>query len=424
MPVAPRIRASLLLALAVFGGSPEPARADQQAAIPTLAVQPSLWRTSRVQLHVERGLHAQLRIGELAKSLGGQIANSSEQYASVEVPTARYAAFIAALRRLGKLSRETVTTSDESGRLSDAQSLVRSLLVARERRARLGAIARSVNEKLTLEGVNARTANAIVQAQRRVHDIESRSEIVKVEISLRTEGVETIEPATLPFGWLDELGAARLANPPAERSDRSLELRAMNDFQLNLKTDYVHDAEPLGGTHFATALAFDMRVLGEANPVGIFGGLDLGLGASQGFVYNVQSLIGAGVPIGQRLVIGVSSGPGIDGITTVVPFGLLFPVELYVGWDMAEWMSVSVWAHNAWVVASDARQAGSPNTLFGDELSAGLALVLAARDSGGTYSSRRNGWVVGAGYRELMGTQMFELRLGWAGIQSDFSGGY
>ena len=40
------------------------------------------------------------------------------------------------------------------------------------------------------------------------------------------------------------------------------------------------------------------------------------------------------------------------------------------------------------------------------------------------YTLRRSGWLFGAGYRELMGTEMVELRVGWAGVDSDFSGGY
>lgn len=408
----------MLLGCATVVGSGREAVAEEVARQPTLA------QKSQIVLGVESGIEAGKRIDALLRPLGGRLRRAGDLDASAEVPLARYRDFVAELRKLGDLRAERVTTTDTSASLADAVAAVQAARAARQRRERLTAVARDVNEKLTVERVLEGSSSRVVAAEARVRELQSRAEVVWVEIRFETEGKESIEPATLPFGWLDELGPARLANPPSHAPERSIELRALSDFALSLKTSYVHDAEPLDGAHLAMALAFDLRVLGEANPIGLFGGMNVALGASRGFVYGLQFMGGLGMPIGRRFAFGVSSGPGIDGITSVVPFGLVFPVELWMGWDLFEWMNVSAWGQNAWVLAADDRQSGSEHALFGDELSAGLALVLGDRGGYSTYTQRREGWMFGAGYRELMGTEMFELRLGYAGVHADFSGGY
>lgn len=413
---AARFLRAAVLSLGVMAAAPR-GLADGGAPAPTLA------RSSNIVLGVESGLEAGRVIAGMVGPLGGRVVRSSESDAVVEVPSGRYADFVAELRRIGQLENEKLATADVSTQLADALAAVGAAKAARQRRERLGGVARDVNEKLTVERVLEHSASRIVQAEARVRELQARGELVVVQIQFRTEGKESIQPATLPIPWLDELGHGRLANPPEHSASRSIELRAFTDFALALKVDYVYDAEPLDGVHGATSLAFDMRVLGEANPVGLFGGMDVVLGGSRGFVYGLQFLGGAGVPLGRRFAFGVSSGPGIDGITSVVPFGVLFPVELWLTWDLASFMSVSAWGQNAWVLGSDDRQSGSKRALFGDELSVGIAVVPADRDSWSEYTQRRNGWLFGAGYRELMGTAMFELRVGWTGIDADFGGG-
>ena len=172
-----------------------------------------------------------------------------------------------------------------------------------------------------------------------------------------------------------------------------------------------------------SSAAFDLRSLGEANPIGLFGGFDLAAGASGGFVYGTHFLLGAGMPFGERFAFGVGAGAGIDGITTVIPIGLVLPVELWLAWDLADFMHLSLRGQHAWVAASEARRHGSEHALFGDEFSAGLHAVLADRRDDG-YSQRRGGWMVGSGYRELMGTEVVELRVGIGSAESDFSGDY
>ncbi|MCL4754034.1 MAG: DUF4349 domain-containing protein [Myxococcales bacterium] len=416
--MAAAFKIGFALCLAVLLGTAQPAVAEEAPRQPTLS------RSSVIVVGVESGIEAGRGIDAMVRPLGGRLMRAGDLDASVEVPSARYRDFVAELSRMAELRSEKVTTTDTSALLADAMAEVQAARAARQRREKLAGVARDVNEKLTVERVLEGSSSRIVSAEARVRELESRAAVVWVEIRFQTEGKESIEPATLPFPWLDELGPARLANPPDHVPSRSLELRALTDFALSLKTSYVHDAAPLDGTQLAMALAFDMRVLGEANPVGLFGGMNVALGASQGFVYGLQFMGGVGMPIGRRFAFGVSSGPGIDGLTTVVPFGLVFPVELWLGWDLFEWLNVSAWGHNAWVVGSDDRQSGSAHALFGDELSVGLALVLADRDSFSSYTQRRHGWLFGAGYRELLGTEMFELRLGYAGIDADFSGSY
>ena len=405
------------LALVIGLGAVGPARAEEAERVPTVA------RSSQIVLGVVSGLETSRALGGMLPPLGGRVVRSSELDAALEVPRERYRDFVAELRRLGELRSERVSTSDVSASLADAYSEVRAAKAARQRREGLTRISGTVNDKLAIERELASADNRIVLAEARARSIVARGEVITVLLRFEVDEKERIEPSPLPFAWLEGLGPSNLMNPPSHGYGEKKVLRSVAEYALSINTSYVPRAEPLDGTRLAMTGAFDVRVLGEANPVGIFGGGDLWLGASAGFAYGAHFLLGAGMPIARRFAFGVGTGAGLDGITSVVPFGVVLPVELWLDWDMADWMHVGLRGQNGWVVASDDRQSGAKHALFGDELSAGLYVVVADRNES-AYTLRRSGWLFGAGYRELMGTEMVELRVGWAGVDSDFSGGY
>ncbi|MFO0564258.1 MAG: DUF4349 domain-containing protein [Polyangiaceae bacterium] len=409
------------IALAALATWPVPAAAEKpQVAV---AITPTLVETRAARLVVDDGVVAVKRVTEEVAALGGRLLSGTDAHISLLVPRARVETLYTRLEALGAFTRQSATTVDQSASLADARSAVTSARRAVERRERLARTLRGVTEELSSEQLLQEARDELRRAEDQVRSIEERAQMVELEIALEAPGRESIEPATLPFPWLDELGHERLANPPSTRSDGSLVLRGVEDYFFGWSSTYAPHPEPFDDVRFSGSLALSMRILGEANPVGVFGGMDLRLGASRGFVYDLQLLLGAGVPLGRRLAIGLSTGPGIDGVTSVVPFGVKIPLELWVSWDLARFMALHVYARDGWVLASEERKGGT-RAPIGDELAAGIGFTLASREEPGTYTARRDGWRLGLGYRELMGTEVYLLELGWSAIHSDFSVGY
>ncbi len=202
----------------------------------------------------------------------------------------------------------------------------------------------------------------------------------------------------------------------------TLDLRAIIDGEVGLRGAHAADSGRFG-TSNTLAFTTSMRVLGEAQPVGVFGGFDLALGGGGGFLYGLQTVLGVGVPIGSRFAFAVGTGPGFDGITATVPIGVDLPIELYLTWDFSTFMAANAWVRDGWVFAADERKKGSQNAPFGDELSAGISLALGARD-GGHYSQNRFGPRVGFGYREMLDTRVYEITLAFGAHTADFSETY
>jgi hypothetical protein len=373
-----------------------------------------------VGLRVEHEGEAQKAIAAAAARVGGRVLWSSGGDVRLTVPRDRYRELVTELRGLGELQYDKLGVRDATRQYAEALANLESARAASARRRQLRRVPGSVQEKLVVERVVEGSIERIRVAEARVRDIAERAEYAELRVVLLYEPRAGVEHSALPFSWLDELGLARLQNPPSHVPGRSRAgMTSLTEIGLGVTTFYVPNAEPLGGTKLAMGLGFGLRSLGDSDPVGFFGGMDLSLGASQGFVYGLQVLLGAGLPIGRRLVLGVSAGPGIDGITTVVPFSVLFPVEVYVGWDVASFMNVSLRAHHAFATA-DARRDGAAHALFGDELFAGVVTTLAERDSWTAERQKRGGWSVGAGYRELMGTEMVGLWLGFSATRAEY----
>jgi hypothetical protein len=247
-----------------------------------------------------------------------------------------------------------------------------------------------------------------------------RATLTRIAVHLEQPPIETLEAPVLPFPWLDRLGLTELQNPSGEPLETRRVLRSILEANLSLRLGHVADAERFGGPTKLGALSLSLRTLGEATPVGVFGGFDLSLGAGGGFLYGVQTILGLGVPFGRRVAVGIGSGPGVDGTAGVVPAGFTVPIELYVSWDTARWLSTSFWLQDGWVPGNDSRHRGSKSAPFGDELAAGVQLGLSSR-SDSYYSEDRVGPIVGFVYREQMDARIFEIRLGLGGHTSDFS---
>lgn len=417
-----RIRIACLAVGAAFGVVTAAPR-ESRAEAPNRIASPAVVRQSRIVLEVENETTAK-SVASAAEASGGQLVRASDTDVVVDVPATSYREFLERLRPMGRLASEHVTSDEVTDDLADSRA---SASAARARRARLDGLqpkAGSVADRLLLEREVERSEQAEASAERLERELLHRSGVVRVAVQLARPEQEPIPSPSLPFAWLDELGLERLSDPGAVLpSRRERELRSVFELAALLRAGYVHDREPLDDVPVLGAGTIEFRMLGEATPVGLYGGLDLSLGAGGGFLFGAQSLLGAGVPLGERLAVGLATGPGVDGITGVVPTGFTLPIELRAFVDLATWMGVTMWVQDGWVPGNDARRHGSSAAPWGDELAAGLRLSPNSRD-GSMYSEHRAGWAFGLGYRELMGTRVFELSFGFGGHESDFSTGY
>jgi hypothetical protein len=383
---------------------------------------PALTSSASTVLSVESPRGALGAIREAAQALGGKLVHGSELGATVELPSGSTASFFRRLSELGRLRSERFATQDVTGQITDAESRARAARESYQRLERANVTARDMYERIALERELEQVQQAAAAAEAELRELRAREGVTRIEIRFDAPAQsERIEPPILPFEWLQQLELPRLLDPHSPSEVQPRVLRAFADGTLELRVAYAPEPGSVDEPPMFFGRASSFPMLGESSPIGLFGGFDLVLGGGGGFVYGAQSLLGLGLPIGNWLAIGASSGPGIDGVTGgVVPFGLDVPIELFVMLDPVSWMSAAIWVRDGWVLLSEERKHGSERALFGDELSGGVTLGF-GEGAGGGYSDDRVGPVVGIAYRELMGTALFELRVGWGARELDFS---
>jgi len=404
---------SALSAAALLWAATAPAADDPPSSTPLVV------RESAVVLQSD-ARDAARRVQEIVRTLGAQLVRATDSEVVVDVPTTQYSRLLEALRAAGYVSSERVSTRDVSLELARVEADARAAHTRVARVQGLSSKASDVQGHLLVEQEIQRATREEDAARRTRGVLLRRSTLTRVTLHLEQPPVETFQEPNLPFPWLDRLGLPELLDPSSGTPETHRVLRAFLEANLSLRLGHAADAERFGGPTKLGAASLSLRTLGEANPVGVFGGFDLSLGAGGGVLYGAQTILGLGLPIGERLAIGIGSGPGVDGIKGVVPAGFTVPIELYVSLDTASWLSTTLWLQDGWVPGSDARHAGAKHAPFGDELAAGVQLGFGGR-SDGYYSQDRFGPLVGFVYREQMDARIFEIRLGVGGHTSDFS---
>ncbi len=405
----------LLLLVALLGWSTASRAEPVQIAESTHA----LARTVRVRLFAESSETARAELQKLA-SRYGRLARDSDTLVEMDVPPNEVDAVLRAIRGLGEVRSRRATTTDISQRLEQARGALRVASASHERMLRLRAT--GVQDGLALERARNSAAREAERRRTQVRELERRTTVARIRVDLTLPRAERIKPAELPIPWLESIGPASLHDPSRIKRKRYRELRNYFDGAFRLEGIHADKAGELPENLNVLNAALNMRVMGEATPIGIFGGVDAALGGGSGFSYELQLMIGLGVVIGERFGIGVSSGPGVEGVTTTVPFGVTFPIELAASIDLTRLIATKLTLREGWVVAADERKEGSNLAPFGDELSGALHVVVANRDREGGYSEARDGFELGFEYRELMGAQAYIVTMGYAGHISDFSG--
>lgn len=390
-------------------------------AQPQLEVAAEFSRTSHVTLAADDGESALVALKKLAEELGGRVIGELDRTRPVtlEIPNERYAELSKRLPSIGIVRREQLSQTSVTSQIESALELAKRAKAREENLQRIRKTARNTDEALTLEAELDRATQDREAAERRVRELRRGTGTTLVDVTLELPPREEIQDPSLPFPWLDTLGLSNLYGnmDPA----RPLDLRGFIDGAFEIRTGYAPRARPLDGKKAYVAAAIPIRVLGEAQPVGIFGGMDLVLGGGYGFMYGLQFYLGAGVPIGESFVFGLDTGPGFDGMTGgVIPTGITLPIESYVSFEGIRALGLAAYFQSGWVFAAQERDDGAKHAPFGDELTTGIRFSLASHN-GDSYTRHRVGLRFGFDYRELMGTEIYQFVIGFGGHDSDFS---
>lgn len=387
-------------------------------AAPRVAA-PALQRRVQVALAVTEPTRALDAIKNAADDLGGHLVRGESTMVTVAVPDDGYRELLRRVRSLGDETDVRVTTTDFTDRIAAAQARLRA---ARESEARLsgvGGVAHGVHDRLQLEHALEDAKSAEDDARRELDDLERSVRQTEVVIRLSAPAVERVPRPRLPFAWLGKLGLSRLLDTSGKKPP-SYRLSEVDDGNFYLQGGYQPDAAKLGGVQALGALGLTVRMTGDPDPVALFGGFDASLGASRGFVYGLQSIFGVAMPFGRRVALGVGSGPGIDGITSTIPFGVSFPVEAFFSLDLFKGLGTTLRVRDGWVLAAKARKHGAPAAPFGDEASATVTFAVGSRH-GGHYSQSRNVPSLGLSVRQTMGATLYLVNLGFSFHESKFT---
>lgn len=379
----------------------------------------ALAKDAELSLSVPDESDAAGRVQALATAAGARLVRGTLQELVLEVPDARYRGLISELRRVGTVRYERVTTRDLGAALEEAAAAIRAGAEARARLERSRALARGVSDELELERALGAEAASSADAARRYAELERRAGVTRVTVRLVAPEPERIDGPRLPFRWLGEVDALRLSDTTTPHDSPRSQASAFIDGQVQLRAEASTGGGALGDGAGAFGLGIGLRSLGAASPVGLYGGFDLALGGGTGFLYRLQPLLGVGAGLGRYVTVGLGAGPGLDGLTGRIPFGVSFPIELSLGLDFIRAVGVTAWARDGWVLASSRREHGAPHAAFGDEASAGLDVLFGER-RGPDASVNRAGFRVGLGIREVMGAPMAELSVGVGARQVDF----
>ncbi len=402
-----------------------PVAANPTAAQPVVATHaaasraaPELERKVRVLLSVTSRTEAVDHIKNAASDLGGHLVQASGSVVTVVVPAGSYRQLLARLASLGDQQDVRVATTDLTDRIAAANARLRAARESKKRLAGVQGVARGIPDHLELERAQEDAESVENDALDQLESLEQSARQTRIEIRLAAPTIAPVPRPRLPFPWLGKLGLPRLLDTTAPHKPR-YRLKQLVDGDIFLQGGYTAEADKLGGARALGALGLSFRMMGDADPIALYGGFDASLGGSKGFLYGLQMMIGAAVPIGRRVAFGVGSGPGIDGITSTIPFGVSFPIEAYLSLDLFKSMAATVQVHDGWVLAAKARRHGAP-AAFGDEASARITLAFGKRH-GGSYSQNREGPTFGFAVRQTMGATLYLVELGFRAHESNFT---
>ncbi len=215
-----------------------------------------------------------------------------------------------------------------------------------------------------------------------------------------------------------------IAHPAPAAAQDWTRLRAAGSLEMDLSLMRRDDPAAAAGLEDTAMAGIGLRAWG-GKTAGLMLGLDLRLGAGRGggFAYDADLMpLGAGVALGPWARFGLLGGIDLSGVTGHVPFAVGFPLEARLELDLGYHVHLAGWAGVRAIAGADARQNGSANAPFGDELRLG-ATVRGGRGAKRWAEVWGNGVYLGILYAERLGTRELGAVIGW-GITDQYVGNH
>jgi hypothetical protein len=187
----------------------EPGRGE----VPAPAVQgPVLIYTAQLTMAIFEVGPAQTKIEALVLSLGGYLAQKSNNALTVRVPVARFHEAIAGIEKIGDVTRRDISAEDVSQEFYDLEVRIKSARAVRERLEHLLARAVKVEDALGIEHELDRVVAEIERLEGRLKFLSAKATYSTITVAFAAQPKEVVTKGNfkLPFPWLDELGLSRL----------------------------------------------------------------------------------------------------------------------------------------------------------------------------------------------------------------------
>ena len=188
----------------------EPAHGDSS---PSNAVQtPVLIYTAQLTMAIFEVVPAQAKIEELSQSLGGFLAQKTNNAITVRIPVPRFHEAIAGIEKIGDVTHRDISAEDVSQEFFDLEVRLKSSRAVRERLEHLLARALKVEDALGIEHELDRVVAEIERLEGRLKFLQSKAQFSTITVNFAARPREVVTKGTfkLPFPWLDDLGLSRL----------------------------------------------------------------------------------------------------------------------------------------------------------------------------------------------------------------------
>ncbi|MBI5499036.1 MAG: DUF4349 domain-containing protein [Deltaproteobacteria bacterium] len=141
-------------------------------------------------------------------ALGGYVQESETGSAELRVPADRLDAALAALREIGEVVREDVTSEDVTMELATLRGRIEQLETSRRRVQGLLAVAETVADSLDVERTLREVTGELESQQGRLRFLLARTELssVSLVVSMRERPTERLPRVRQPFPWVESYG--------------------------------------------------------------------------------------------------------------------------------------------------------------------------------------------------------------------------
>ena len=186
------------------------AKADVPA--PPVGDGPVLIYTAQLTMAIFEVTPTQAKIEALVATMGGFLAQKTNDAITVRVPAPRFHEAIAGIEKIGDVTRRNISAEDVSQEFFDLEVRIKSARAVRERLEHLLGRAVKVEDALGIERELDRVVAEIERLEGRLKFLQGKAQYSTITVTFAAQPKEIVTKGRfkLPFPWLDELGLSRL----------------------------------------------------------------------------------------------------------------------------------------------------------------------------------------------------------------------